>query len=99
MDIIFVPLLNVLQYAIELYVWVVIIHIIMSWLVNFNVINVSNQFVVIMNNFLYAVTEPVLQRIRRFLPSFSGLDLSPLVLILILMFLARVVGQLASKLI
>ena len=73
MDIIFVPLLNVLQYAIELYVWVVIIHIIMSWLVNFNVINVSNQFVVIMNNFLYAVTEPVLQRIRRFLPSFLKL--------------------------
>jgi len=51
------------------------------------------------NNVLYAATEPVLQRIRRFLPTFSGLDLSPLVLILILMFISNVVARLASKLI
>ncbi|NCP62413.1 MAG: YggT family protein [Alphaproteobacteria bacterium] len=99
MDIIFVPLLNILRVVIDLYVWVVIIHIIMSWLVSFNVINVSNQFVMIVNNVLYAATEPVLQRIRRFLPTFSGLDLSPLVLILILMFISNVVARLASKLI
>lgn len=99
MDIIFVPLLSLLRTVVDLYVWVVIIHIIMSWLVNFNVINVSNQFVMIVNNFLYAATEPVLQRIRRILPNFSGLDLSPLVLILILMFLSSVIARLAAKLI
>ncbi|MDP4840693.1 MAG: YggT family protein [Alphaproteobacteria bacterium] len=98
MDIIFVPLLDVLGFVIYLYVWVVIIHIIMSWLVSFNVINVSNQFVMIVNNVLYAATEPVLQRIRRFLPTFSGLDLSPLVLILTLMFIKSVVERLAGKL-
>lgn len=98
MDIIFVPLLNILRVVVDLYVWVVIIHIIMSWLVSFNVINVSNQFVMIVNNVLYAATEPVLQRLRRFLPNFSGLDLSPLVLILILMFISNVIARLASKL-
>lgn len=99
MDIIFVPLLNILRVVVDLYVWVVIIHIIMSWLVNFNVINVSNQFVMIVNNVLHAATEPALQRLRRILPNFSGLDLSPLVLILILMFISNVIARLASKLI
>ena len=98
MDIIFVPLLGLLQTVISLYQWIIIIHIIMSWLVNFNVINTSNQFVTVVNNFLYAATEPVLQKIRRVLPNFSGLDLSPLVLILALMFISNVLAKLAVKL-
>ena len=98
MDIIFIPLFRLLQTIIDLYQWVIILHIIMSWLVSFNVINTSNQFVTIVNNFLYAATEPVLQKIRRFLPNFSGLDLSPLVLILALMFISGVLARLATKL-
>ncbi len=98
MDIIFVPLLKLLITIIDLYLWVVIIHIIMSWLVNFNLINTSNQFVTVVNNFLYAATEPVLQRIRRFMPNLSGLDLSPLVLIFALMYISHVLASLAHKL-
>lgn len=99
MDVIIIPLLGLLQKVISLYQWVIIIHIIMSWLVNFNVINTSNQFVTLINNFLYSATEPVLQRIRRVLPNFNGLDLSPLVLILALMFISSVLARLAAKLI
>ena len=98
MDIIFVPLFGLLKTIISLYQWIIIIHIIMSWLVNFNVINTSNQFVTVVNNFLYAATEPVLQRIRRILPNFSGLDLSPLVLIFALIFLSSMLDRLAIKL-
>ena len=98
MDIIFIPLLTLISSLIGLYTWVIIIHVIMSWLVNFNIINTSNQFVAIINNFLYAATEPVLQRIRRILPAMSGLDLSPLVLIFGLMFLSNVMARLIAKL-
>ena len=98
MDIVFIPLLSLISSIIGLYTWIVIIHIIMSWLVNFNIINTSNQFVSIINNFLYAATEPILQRIRRFLPSISGLDLSPMVLIFALMFLSNMMARLIAKL-
>lgn len=97
MDIIFIPLLNILNTIINFYVWIVIIHVIFSWLINFNIINTSNHFVAIVTNFLYAATEPVLQRIRRILPNLSGLDISPLVLIIGLMFLSNVIVRLAAK--
>ena len=99
MDIIIVPLFGLLQAIISLYQWVIIIHIILSWLVAFNVINTSNEFVRVVSNFLYSATEPVLQKIRKILPSLSGLDLSPLVLLFALMFLSGVLRQLAAKLI
>ena len=98
MDIIFIPLLNLVNTIISFYVWIVIIHVIFSWLITFNIINTSNQFVSVVTNFLYAATEPVLQRIRRILPNFSGLDISPLVLILGLMFISNVIARLAAKL-
>ena len=98
MDVIFIPLLSVFKTVIDMYVWIVIIHVIFSWLINFNIINTGNQFVAVITNFLYAATEPVLQRIRRVLPNLSGLDISPLVLILGLMFLANVLERLAAKL-
>lgn len=99
MDVIFVPLLNVLVTVISFYSWIVIIHVIFSWLINFNVINTSNQMVSIIARFLYAATEPVLDKIRRILPSMGGLDLSPIVLILGLMFLSNVLLRLAAKMI
>ncbi len=98
MDIILIPLLAVLSAAIGIYKWIVILSVIMSWLVNFNIINNSNNFVVGLMQFLYRVTEPVLARIRRFIPIMGGFDLSPVVLILILWFVQEVIGRLMLRL-
>ncbi len=70
-----------------LYITLVIIQVVLSWLVSFNVVNTSNRFVYLVGDLLYRLTEPVLKPIRRFLPSFGGMDLSPMVLILVLYFL------------
>lgn len=97
MDIILIPFLAVLSSIIGIYAWVVIASVILSWLVNFNIINSSNAFVVMLLAFLYRVTEPVLNRVRRFLPIMGGFDMSPLVVILFLWFLQAVIGRLMLK--
>lgn len=99
MDIILIPILAVISAIIGIYVWIVIASVIVSWLVNFNVINTSNNFVLMIMEFLYKVTEPVLMKIRRFIPIMGGFDLSPVVLILILWFLQAVIGQLMVKIV
>lgn len=86
MDVIAVPLLRLLIGVIDLYMWVVIIAVILSWLVQFNVINSSNRFVYMAMDFIYRATEPVLNKIRRYLPNLGGLDLSPIILIFVLIF-------------
>lgn len=72
---------------IQLYMWALIISVILSWLVQFNVINTSNRFVYAIGDFLYRITEPVLGRIRSVIPPIGGIDLSPLIVILALVFL------------
>jgi YggT family protein len=84
------PLIQVLSIAIEFYIWLVIIQAILSWLVAFNVVNTSNRFVYMVGDFLYRITAPALKPIRRFIPNLGGIDLSPLVLILALIFLKGV---------
>jgi YggT family protein len=86
MDVIAVPLLRLLIGVIDLYMWVVIIAVILSWLVQFNVINSSNRFVYMVMDFIFRATEPVLNKIRRYLPNLGGLDLSPIILIFVLIF-------------
>lgn len=86
-----IPLLNFIAMVITLYMWVIIISAILSWLIAFNVVNRSNQFVYMIADSLYRLTEPALRPIRRALPDFGGLDLSPVVLILGLIFLRDVV--------
>jgi len=81
------PLLLVLILAVEFYYWVIIIGVIMSWLVMFNVINTSNRFVYMVGDFCHRLTEPVAGPIRRVLPNLGGIDLSPLVVIFGLIFL------------
>lgn len=98
MDIVIIPFLTVLSSIIGIYIWVVIASILMRWLINFHVINVSNHFVMMVIDFLYKVTEPVLNKIRRFLPSISGFDFSPLVLILFLWFIQSVIARLIIRL-
>lgn len=72
---------------IALYMWALIISVVLSWLIQFNVINTSNRFVYTIGDFLYRVTEPVLGRIRAIIPAVGGIDLSPMILILALVFL------------
>ncbi len=73
--------------VIGLYITLVIIQVVLSWLVAFNVINTRNRFVYMVGDFLYRITEPALKPIRRLLPTMGGIDLSPVVLILGLYFL------------
>jgi YggT family protein len=83
--------LDIVLIVLDLYVWLLIASAILSWLIAFNVVNTRNQFVAAIAEFLFRITEPVLAPIRRMLPSLGGLDLSPIVLILIIMFLQRVI--------
>jgi len=99
MDVILIPLIVVLSSVIGIYVWVVIASVIMHWLISFHVINHNNNFVLMVIEFLYRATEPVLMRVRRFLPTLGGFDLSPLVVILVLWFLQAVLGRLLLKII
>lgn len=73
--------------ALSILVWIVIIGIIMSWLINFNVINTHNQLVSTIYRITYAVTEPLLRPIRSVLPTLGGLDFSPIVLVLLIGFI------------
>jgi YggT family protein len=99
MDVILIPLLAVLSAAIGIYIWIVVASVIVSWLVNFQVINPTHKFVITLIEFLYQVTEPILNKIRRFLPIIGGFDFSPLVLILFLWFLEKVIGRLILKIV
>jgi YggT family protein len=77
-------LLNIVQLLLTLFTWVIIIQAILSWLIAFNVINTYNQFVRSLWTTLNRITEPVYRPIRRMLPDFGALDISPLVVLLVL---------------
>jgi YggT family protein len=83
--------------VIQIYIYILIVQVIMSWLIAFNVINTRNRFVFIVADMAYKLTEPALRPIRRILPSFGGIDLSPVVLILLLGFLQRLLGEMAIR--
>ena len=85
-------ILDIVLIALDLYVWLLIASAILSWLIAFNVVNTRNQFVAGIAEFLYRITEPALKPIRQFLPSFGGLDISPIILILIIMLIQRIIG-------
>ena len=80
-------ILTLILTVIEMYTWVVIASAVFSWLYAFNVVNPRNQFIAMIGNTLYKLTEPVLRPIRNVLPDMGGLDLSPLVLLLGLFFI------------
>ena len=85
------PLIGFIVLVIDLYIWVVIAGAILSWLVAFNVVNTNNRFVLSMADGLYRLTEPALRPIRNILPNLGGIDISPVILILILIFIRDVV--------
>lgn len=91
-------LLILISTVIEIFIWLLIANAILSWLVAFNVVNTSNQFVNTVGTFLYRVTEPPLRPIRRVIPTMGGLDVSPVVLILVLIFLRNLLFEYAPRL-
>jgi YggT family protein len=84
-------LLDVVLIALQIYTWIIIASAILSWLVAFNVVNVRNDVVRSIWGFLDAVTEPALRPIRRVLPNLGGIDVSPIILLLIIFFVERVI--------
>lgn len=75
--------------VIGLYMMVVIGQVILSWLVSFKVVNTQNRFIYMVGDFFYRATEPALKHIRRVMPNLGGLDISPVILILGLLFLRQ----------
>jgi YggT family protein len=81
---------------VSLYIWVLIINAIISWLVAFNVLNTGNRFVYSLLEISYKLTEPPLSFIRKYIPSIGSIDISPIILILGLMFLRNLVFELLA---
>ena len=79
------PIIYVLIQVISLYMYLLVASAILSWLIAFNVVNTRNQFVAGIAEVLYRITEPVLSPIRRRLPNFGGLDISPIIVFFLLM--------------
>ena len=86
-----VPFIGFIVLVIDLYIWVVIVGAALSWLIAFNVVNTQNRFVSSVAYMLYRVTEPALRPIRSVIPNLGGLDISPVILILFLIFIRDVV--------
>jgi YggT family protein len=83
-------LIQTLVLALDIYWWIIIASAVFSWLYAFNVVNPRNQFVGTIGNSLYRLTEPALRPIRRFLPDLGGIDISPIILLLVIFFLRQI---------
>ena len=81
---------------INIYIWLIIINVILSWLVAFNVLNTQNRFVFAVLNATHQLTDPVLNKIRRFIPNLGSIDISPVVLILLLIFIRNLLFELLT---
>tara|TARA_Y100000746_G_C15055954_1_gene265735 strand:- start:60 stop:341 length:282 start_codon:yes stop_codon:yes gene_type:complete len=85
------PFIWLILTIIDLYMWVVIINVVMSWLIAFNVVNPSNRLVYMIGDFTHRFTEPVLRQIRQFVPNIGGMDISPVLLLIGLVFVQRLI--------
>lgn len=82
-------LIQTIVLALDLYWWLIIAAAIFSWLYAFNVVNPRNQVVSLIGNFLFRITEPALRPIRNLLPDLGGIDISPIILLLIIFFIRQ----------
>ena len=97
MHTVLVPLIQVVQIALNLYMWAIIISAIMSWLIAFEVINTRNQIVHMIVDFLWRITEPALRPIRQVLPNLGGIDISPIILILGIFLVQNILQNIAIQ--
>jgi YggT family protein len=91
------PIIWLILTILDIYVWILIAAVILSWLVAFNIINRSNDFVRQVSHALFRLTEPVLGPIRRFLPDLGGLDISPIIAILLIYFIRYLIVYYALR--
>ena len=84
-------LLDVILIVLQVYVWLLIAAAVLSWLVAFNVVNTRNQVVAMLGDFLWRITEPALRPIRVVLPNLGGIDISPVILILIIFLIENII--------
>lgn len=84
---------NLINTVIGIYIWILIASVVLSWLVAFNVINTRNHVVYMIGDLLHRLTEPLLRPIRNILPNMGGLDISPVILILVLYFVRDLAFQ------
>ena len=82
-----------LDSIITIYLWIIIINAVLSWLVAFNILNTQNRFVFSVLDATYKMTDPALNKIRRFIPTFGSIDVAPVILILLLMFLRNIIFE------
>jgi YggT family protein len=92
------PFLWLIDTIIDIYIWLMIGSAVLSWLVAFNVVNTRNPIVANIGEFLYRVTEPALRPIRSLLPNLGGIDISPVILIILLLFLKQFIFWVYLKL-
>jgi len=92
------PFLWLVDTIITIYIWLLIASAILSWLIAFNVVNTRNPIVHTIGNFLYQITEPLLRPIRAMLPNLGGIDISPVILIIALLFLRQLIFWLYIRL-
>jgi YggT family protein len=78
----------------SIFLWLLIAQVVLSWLVQFNVVNTRNRFVYSVGEFLYRITEPFLRPIRRVIPSIGGFDISPVILVLVIGFIRQLLPDL-----
>ena len=97
MDVILVPLIQLVLAVINIYVWVLVASVVLSWLIAFNVVNTSNRFVYTIGEIVYRITEPALRPIRNILPNMGNVDLSPVALIMLLWFVESMLIQILIK--
>jgi YggT family protein len=88
-------LIDLVQTVIWIFIYLLLAHIILGWLIYFNIVNARQPFVHTVGRFLYQITQPVLRPIQRVIPTFGGIDISPLVLILLLGFVSNLLGRLS----
>ena len=86
-------LLILVDSVVTIYIWVLIINALLSWLIAFNVLNTSNRLVYSLLDISYKMTDPLLRPIRNFLPNLGSIDVSPVVLILLLMFVRNLIFE------
>jgi YggT family protein len=83
--------LDVILLALQLYIYLLIAAAVLSWLIAFNVVNTRNQVVAAIGEFLYRITEPALRPIRNIMPNLGGIDISPVILILLVILIENVI--------
>ena len=82
--------------VINIYIWLIIINVILSWLVSFNILNTQSRFVFVILNATHQLTDPALNKIRKFIPNLGSIDVSPVVLILLLIFIRNLLFELLA---